>query len=78
VTTRDPLKRAVRQRARVEEMERKMVAERAAYRRLLLEAHRSGYSLRELGRELDVSWQRVQELVRYASEEEASGVEPPS
>lgn len=62
-----------RQRRKVEKLERDLVSSRAEYRRLILEAFRAGHSLRELGRELDVSWQRVQELRDEAEIIEAAG-----
>ncbi|HEV8452591.1 MAG TPA: hypothetical protein VGQ45_14250 [Gaiellales bacterium] len=63
----------LRQRRRVEKLEEGLYTARGEYRRLILEAIRAGHSQRELGRELDVSWQRIQELKREAETREANG-----
>ncbi len=60
------VKAILRQRRKMENLERDLLAARVEYRRLILEAVRAGHSQRELGRELDVSWQRIQELKREA------------
>jgi alkylation response protein AidB-like acyl-CoA dehydrogenase len=70
------IRRILDQRRRIEELELDLVSWRADYRRLILDANRAGLSQRALARALDVTYQRVQEMLRYAQEEEKRGWPP--
>jgi hypothetical protein len=70
------VRRILDKRRRIEELELDLVSWRAQYRRLILEANRAGLSQRALARALDVTYQRVQEMLRYAQEEEERGWPP--
>ena len=70
------IRRILDQRRRIEELELDLVSWRADYRRLILDANRAGLSQRALARALDVTYQRVQEMLRYAQEEEQRGWPP--
>ncbi len=62
----DFVQRILEQRREVEKLERALIESRIEYRLLVLEAYKHGHSQRSLGRELDVSYQRVQELIAEA------------
>jgi hypothetical protein len=62
----DHVERILEQRRAVEKLERELIESRIKYRLLVLDAYKHGHSQRSLGLELDVSYQRIQELIAEA------------